>query len=531
MNRKQRRAAPSKPGQRTSRTTSDPAGQLFAEAVRCQQHNKLDDAARLYKRLLLLKPDHAKASNNLGRRACRRKASCAKLPRALRSALALMPQLFEQFSGVFDTLVAVLPPIGEAMRRADAAWPTGCRWINCFGSAGLAAICDDPLLLCMLQSAPARNLALELRAHVAARRAARRSGCGPDSDDDELDILLRAREAVLHQRICFRHRRRTKTRNSRRLAARRERSDCIGRCDFADAIAALAMYLPLHALPDAASLLGRTGRRRSTPCSPNKLREPMQERALRPTIPRLTPIEDDVSLRVRSNTRKIPIRAGCMPPAASTPLALDAHLRDMFPAVGFHAARQNRRRSIFLSPAAAPAGKPLNVAQGYTGRARARRRPQLEQLVLRQTQHAGRACRRASNTRKPTSSSSASIERSFDVIDASGVLHHMADPLAGWRILLALLRPGGLMHLGFYSELGRRDVVAARAFIAERGYTATSAATSAAAGRICCRRRPRGVSRFNDFFSTERMPRSAISRAGKPHDAFRPSRRSSPSTD
>ena len=37
-------------------------------------------------------------------------------------------------------------------------------------------------------------------------------------------------------------------------------------------------------------------------------------------------------------------------------------------------------------------------------------------------------------------------------------------------MLLSLLRPGGVMHLGFYSELGRAEIVAARAFIAERGY-------------------------------------------------------------
>ena len=51
----------------------------------------------------------------------------------------------------------------------------------------------------------------------------------------------------------------------------------------------------------------------------------------------------------------------------------------------------------------------------------------------------------------------------------------MRDPFEGWRILLSLLRPGGIMHLGFYSEVARRDVVAARAFIAERGYAPTPA--------------------------------------------------------
>ncbi len=64
----------------------------------------------------------------------------------------------------------------------------------------------------------------------------------------------------------------------------------------------------------------------------------------------------------------------------------------------------------------------------------------------------------------------AAIGRQFDFIDASGVLHHMADPWLGWRALLSLLRPGGTMELGLYSTLARHNVVAARAFIAARGY-------------------------------------------------------------
>jgi hypothetical protein len=47
----------------------------------------------------------------------------------------------------------------------------------------------------------------------------------------------------------------------------------------------------------------------------------------------------------------------------------------------------------------------------------------------------------------------------------------MADPFAGWRILLSLLRPGGFMFLGFYSELSRKKVVKAREIIAAHGYS------------------------------------------------------------
>jgi len=58
------------------------------------------------------------------------------------------------------------------------------------------------------------------------------------------------------------------------------------------------------------------------------------------------------------------------------------------------------------------------------------------------------------------------LDRDFDVIEAIGVLHHLADPMAGWRALARRLKPGGLMNVALYSERGRQDVVAARRAIA-----------------------------------------------------------------
>lgn len=54
----------------------------------------------------------------------------------------------------------------------------------------------------------------------------------------------------------------------------------------------------------------------------------------------------------------------------------------------------------------------------------------------------------------------------FDIINSVGVLHHMADPMAGWKILTGLLKPGGLMKIGLYSELARSDIVSVRKEIA-----------------------------------------------------------------
>ena len=67
-----------------------------------------------------------------------------------------------------------------------------------------------------------------------------------------------------------------------------------------------------------------------------------------------------------------------------------------------------------------------------------------------------------------------SLNASFDVIESSGVLHHLGDPRQGWRVLLSLLRPNGVMHVGLYSALARADIRATRALIAERGYQGTA---------------------------------------------------------
>jgi SAM-dependent methyltransferase len=54
------------------------------------------------------------------------------------------------------------------------------------------------------------------------------------------------------------------------------------------------------------------------------------------------------------------------------------------------------------------------------------------------------------------------IGQTFDHICCTGVLHHMEDPVEGWRVLCDLLKPGGLMRIGLYSRAGRRAVAAAQ---------------------------------------------------------------------
>ena len=54
------------------------------------------------------------------------------------------------------------------------------------------------------------------------------------------------------------------------------------------------------------------------------------------------------------------------------------------------------------------------------------------------------------------------LQRQFDIIECVGVLHHMADPWAGWRALVPRLKPGGLMYIGLYSAISRRNLLGLR---------------------------------------------------------------------
>ena len=59
----------------------------------------------------------------------------------------------------------------------------------------------------------------------------------------------------------------------------------------------------------------------------------------------------------------------------------------------------------------------------------------------------------------------AKLDRQFDIIESAGVLHHMNNPMAGWKVLVDCLRYGGLMKIGLYSELARQKHAAIRAEI------------------------------------------------------------------
>ncbi|MGB8235729.1 MAG: methyltransferase [Pseudolabrys sp.] len=494
MNRKQRRATlkHGPPDARAAEPAGSQINKMFLDALALESAGKLDDAARGYTRVVGLNPDHAEAHNNLARVFhAQGKAKDASVFYA--HALALMPQLFQQYSGIRGTLTSLLPQLDEALRRQMAAWPKRLGESELFGEAGLAAIADNPLLLVLLQSTPIRDVAFErlltaLRASLASAATAGK----PVADPILGFACALARQCFINEYVFA-------TTPDEDVQLEDLRRALSGASPSAMQIAALAMYAPLHTLPCASVLLERKWNPLIDAVLTQQLREPAQERQLRDLIPRLTQIEDEVSQRVRQQYEENPYPRWVHIAGQVAPMPVDQYLRDQFPTAAFTPLGKTSALDMLI--AGCGTGQvAIGSVQKHEGAQALAIDLSLTSLCYARRKTPAELASRIDYAQADILKLG-SIDRSFDVIDACGVLHHMADPLAGWRILLSLLRPGGLMHLAFYSDVGRGDVAAARMFIAERKFGATPHDIRRCRQELLATPLA-SVTRFTDFFTT-----------------------------
>jgi SAM-dependent methyltransferase len=243
-------------------------------------------------------------------------------------------------------------------------------------------------------------------------------------------------------------------------------------------------FPPLHALLD------------------QQVRNPLAERALRPSIPALTAIDDAVSVAVREQYEDMPYPRWVKVAPLGRPTNLDWYLRNQFPAAPIQSLATRGPLEILIA-GCGTGQHSIETAQRF-----AKARVLAIDLSLTSLSYAKRNTQALGLTNIQYAQADilrlGALGRTFDLIESSGVLHHLRDPAAGWRVLVSLLRPGGFMHIGLYSALARADIRAAREFIAQRGY-----GTSAEEIRRCRQdilalddAAPlRNVTKFADFFT------------------------------
>ena len=428
------------------------------------ERGQLAEAAGLYQRALSLKPDFADAHNNLGAALLAQSKSGEASARFVR-ALELAPELIDLFANLTGTLYRLNPALDEGVKRAAAAWPTLLPERELLGTGGMAAIADDVLLRRVLELITVRDMDLE-RFLTALRGALLTRAM---TEDGQADGVLRlgctlARQCFINEYVFA-----AGADEQAKVGSLRDRlNDALAAGREAPALwlVAIACYGPLHDLADPQALLARTWPEPVAALLTQQVREVFAERQQRDEIARLTPINDDTSRKVREQYEENPYPRWVVAPAGVSPLSLEQHVRWKFPTAPIRAPGGG---ADILIAGCGSGQNSIGVARNI-----AASRVLAVDLSLASLSYAQRKTRELglSNVEYAQADILAlgSLGRSFDLVDASGVLHHLADPMAGWRILHALVRPGGFMRIGLYSELARRDVVAAQRLAAERGY-------------------------------------------------------------
>jgi len=97
------------------------------------------------------------------------------------------------------------------------------------------------------------------------------------------------------------------------------------------------------------------------------------------------------------------------------------------------------------------------------------------------------------------------LDRRFDVVSSVGVLHHLDDPQAGLVVLASLLKPGGVMQVGLYSERARRELTAAREWAAARGFRASAADLRRCRAALLAEDRFAPLAGLRDFHATSAL--------------------------
>ncbi len=529
--------------------------ELFNQAVMHHHAGALVDAERCYRRLLTALPSHAEAHGRLGAVLMRQ----GKIPEAIthiEHALSLRPDMFEAYgnlcqaymwtgqrdraieaacralelrdtpqsramfaqcvglarfaadgdryrkfvlralvegwvrprdlAGVSISLVKLNNAVKSAIAQADLTWPTRLPPERLFGGAEMVALAQDELLCRLLECDPITDTGLE-RVLTGVRYAMLKAAAGDRASEQLLGLYCSvARQCFINEYV---------------FATTDDEADEAHRLRMAleDALStgspypplwpvAVGAYFPLHVLKNARALLDRPASLSVAGLLAQQISEPVEEKRIAATIPALTQIGDEVSRAVRQQYEENPYPRWTKlgPPAQPAALfalpanqsgeALVAGCGTGLSTVEFaRHARDTRILAVDLSLASLSYAKRMADQAGVTN-------VEFAQADIMKLDALG---------------------RQFDFIDASGVLHHLADPWEGWRILLSLLRPGGAMQVGLYSELGRRNIVSARKFIAERGYRPVAEDIRRCRQDILAAEDPllKSVSRVDDFFT------------------------------
>lgn len=233
-------------------------------------------------------------------------------------------------------------------------------------------------------------------------------------------------------------------------------------------IAILGAYRPLYGFEWADRLAKGRWPEEVAEVIRRQIEEVTDERSLRSEIASLTPIEDEISRAVRGQYEENPYPRWIKTTVCEEAWPVERVLQNIGIRMDWsvHPASENPE---ILIAGCGSGQHALDTATRFAGA-----RVLAVDLSLSSLAYALRKTRELGVTNIDYGQADilelGGLDRQFHIIESMGVLHHLGDPLAGWRVLADLLAPGGLMKIGLYSDLARRSNDAAQALIAEKGY-------------------------------------------------------------
>jgi tetratricopeptide (TPR) repeat protein/SAM-dependent methyltransferase len=236
-------------------------------------------------------------------------------------------------------------------------------------------------------------------------------------------------------------------------------------------LATSALYDPLHTLKGCERLLGYPKGEWSDAFRPiveEQIENRKREQEIAARLTSITAIDDETSVAVRAQYEEnpYPLWVSAQSPGPETIEALSGRLRPG------QEVRVRPRPVPILVAGCGTGHHSVQVARAY---------PDSEilavDLSLASLAYAARMTARLGiyniTYRQADILKLDKLDRRFAVVECGGVLHHLDDPMAGWRALVTLLESDGLMKIALYSEKARSSVRAARQFIRSMNFPPT----------------------------------------------------------
>jgi tetratricopeptide (TPR) repeat protein/2-polyprenyl-3-methyl-5-hydroxy-6-metoxy-1,4-benzoquinol methylase len=371
-------------------------------------------------------------------------------------------------------LVMQSSDIGAAVNRAVAVWPRRLALDTLLQPFEFKALTGDLLLLSLLESGHVPDIALE-RFLTSLRSALLDVVINSDEQRQFGRDELRLYCALA--RLCFLNDYVFACTDDEACKAEQLR-DRLAAAMHANApisalwLIAVGSYFPLNTLIAGVSLVLQSWPRPVVSLLELQVGNAQQEQKLKASLPQLTPIKDEVSIRVREQYEDHPYPRWAKSAPAPYHTAFDEYLRRVLPCAAF--APMGMRKNVDVLIAGCGTGQhPIEVARRLKGARILAVDLSLASLAYAQRETAALGLENIEYAQADIGELG-SLARTFDVIESAGVLHHLPDPKAGSQVLVSLLRPGGFLFLALYSDIARRDIVTARDFIAARGYRSTT---------------------------------------------------------